>query len=75
MHVNLVHSTAKYKSSVDKKHRYVEFEVGDFVWTVLTKAHFSMDDYNNLSAKKIGPVEVIENINPNAYRLKLPSHI
>ena len=25
--------------------------------------------------KKIGPVEIIEKINPNAYRLKLPSHI
>ena len=53
----------------------MEFEVGDFVWVVLTKDHFFVRDYNKLSAKKIGPVEVIENINPNAYRLKLPSHI
>ena len=34
-----------------------------------------MGDYNKLSAKKIGPVEIIEKINPNAYRLKLPTHI
>ena len=53
----------------------MEFEVGDFVWAVLTKDHFSMGDYNNFSAKKIGPVEIVEKINPNAYRLKLPSHI
>ncbi|KAM0027670.1 hypothetical protein Hdeb2414_s0019g00542891 [Helianthus debilis subsp. tardiflorus] len=32
-------------------------------------------EYNKLSAKKIGPVEIVEKINPNAYRLKLPSHI
>ena len=34
-----------------------------------------MGDYNKLSTKKIGPVEIVEKINPNAYRLKLPSHI
>ena len=34
-----------------------------------------MGDYNKLSAKQIGPVEVIKKINLNAYRLKLPSHI
>ncbi|PKI37872.1 hypothetical protein CRG98_041733 [Punica granatum] len=32
-------------------------------------------EYNKLSTRKIGPVEVIEKINSNAYRLKLPSHI
>nr|GEZ21839.1 reverse transcriptase domain-containing protein [Tanacetum cinerariifolium]GEZ26773.1 reverse transcriptase domain-containing protein [Tanacetum cinerariifolium] len=31
--------------------------------------------YNKLSAKKIGPLEIVEKINSNAYRLKLPSHI
>ena len=34
-----------------------------------------MGDYNKLSTKKIGPVEIFEKINPNAYQLKLPSHI
>ena len=34
-----------------------------------------MGDYNKLSTKKIDPVEIVEKINPNAYRLKLPSHI
>ena len=27
-----------------------------------------------LSARKIGPMEIVEKINSNAYRLKLPSH-
>lgn len=31
--------------------------------------------YNKLVARKIGPMEIIEMINSNAYQLKLPSHI
>ena len=34
-----------------------------------------MGYYNKLSVKKIGPVKIVEKINPNTYRLKLPSHI
>ena len=34
-----------------------------------------MGDYNKLSAKKIDPMEIVEKINPNAYQLKLSSHI
>ncbi|KAH9698972.1 Integrase catalytic domain-containing protein [Citrus sinensis] len=59
----------------DKKRRALEFQVGDLVWVVLTKDRFSVGEYNKLSARKIGPLEIIEKINPNAYRLKLPSHI
>ena len=75
VHDNLVQAAAKYKLSADKKHRHVEFEVGNFVWAVLTKDHFSVGYYNKLSVKKIGPVKIVEKINPNTYRLKLPSHI
>ncbi|KAF7145040.1 hypothetical protein RHSIM_Rhsim04G0049200 [Rhododendron simsii] len=68
-------STAKYKLAADKKRRFVEFEVGDFVYAILTKDLYSAHDYNKLAARKIGPVEITEKINPNAYRLKLPSHM
>ena len=47
----------------------------DLVWVILTKDKFLVGEYNKLSAKKIKPLEIIENINLNAYRLKLPSHI
>jgi len=50
----------------DKKRRALEFQVGDFVWAVLTKDRFSVGEYNKLSARKIGPLEIIEKINPNA---------
>lgn len=68
-------ANTKYKQATDLKRRHVEFEVGDFVWAVLTKDRFSVGEYNKLAARKVGPVQVIEKINPNAYRLKLPSHI
>ena len=45
------------------------------MWAVLTKDRFPAGEYNKLSAKKIGLLEVLEKINPNAYRLKLPSHL
>jgi hypothetical protein len=72
---NLTKAAAKYKLAADSKRRLVEFEVGDFVYAVLTKDRFPEGEYNKLKARKIGPLAVIEKINPNAYRLKLPSHV
>ncbi|XP_022020206.1 uncharacterized protein LOC110920296 [Helianthus annuus] len=72
---NLTRANMKYNQAADQKRRHVDFEEGDFVWAVLTEYRFSVEEYNKLSAKKIGPVEIMEKINLNAYRLKLPSHI
>ncbi|GKB61663.1 putative reverse transcriptase domain-containing protein [Tanacetum coccineum] len=74
-HENLVRANSKYKQDADHKWRHVDFEEGDFVWAVLTKDRFPVGEYNKLSAKKIGPLEIVEKINSNAYRLKFPSHI
>jgi hypothetical protein len=71
----LQESIAKYKASTDKKRRAVEFEEGDFVWAILTKDRFPVREYNKLATRKVGPIEIIAKIYPNAYRLKLPSHI
>ncbi|PON61229.1 hypothetical protein TorRG33x02_282500, partial [Trema orientale] len=68
-------AAAKYNRVADLKRRHIEFEVGDFVWAVLTKDRIPAHEYNKLAAKKIRPLEIIEKINLNAYRLKLPSHI
>ena len=72
---NLTSANSRYKQKADQKCRHLEFDVGDFVWAVLTKDRFPAGEYNKLSAKKIGPLEVLEKINPNAYCLKLPSHL
>ena len=71
----LQESTAKYKASADKKRRAIEFEEGDFVWAIWTKDRFHVGQYNKLAAHKVGPVEIIKKINPNAYWLKISSHI
>ena len=47
----------------------------DFMLAILTKDRFPVGEYNKLVAPKVGPVEIVEKINPNAYQLKLPSHI
>ncbi|KAI8000229.1 F-box/FBD/LRR-repeat protein [Camellia lanceoleosa] len=57
------------------KESLVEFEINDFVWAILTEDRFPTSEYNKLAIQKIGPLEVVEKINSNAYRLKLPSHI
>ena len=45
------------------------------MWAVLTKDRFLVGEYNKLAACKIGLVEIVKKINPNAYKLKLPRHI
>ncbi|KAE8655338.1 Detected protein of unknown function [Hibiscus syriacus] len=68
-------SNTKYKTRVDNHHRQVLFYVGDFVWAVLTRDRFPVGEYNKLKDRKIGPCEVVQKINDNAYRLRLPSHL
>ncbi|KAL6558852.1 hypothetical protein OROMI_019202 [Orobanche minor] len=71
----LVAANEQYKLDADRTRRAVEFEPGDYVWAVLTRDRYPAHEYNKLAARKIGPLEVLEKINSNAYRLKLPSHL
>ena len=41
----------------------------------MIKDHFPAHEYNKLVARKIGPLEIIEKINQNAYHLQFSSHI
>ena len=68
-------SNAKYKEQADRHRRRLVFEVGDLVWVVLTRDRFPARDYNKLKERKIGPCEVLQKINDNAYRLRLLSHL
>ncbi|XP_043710274.1 glutamate receptor 2.2-like [Telopea speciosissima] len=44
-------------------------------WAYLPPERHPMGSYYKLSDRKLGPLEVLARINPNAYRLKLPSHM
>ena len=69
---HLVTSASKYKAAADKKRRELIFSPSDYVWVVLTKDRLPAGEYNKLKSRKIGPVKVLERINPNAYRVRLP---
>ncbi|XP_022897597.1 uncharacterized protein LOC111411281 [Olea europaea var. sylvestris] len=72
---NLLESNRKYKEAADRHRRPVEFDVGDYVWAVLTKDRVPSHEHSKLSPRTIGPVEIVEKINPSTYRLRLPSYI
>ena len=72
---NLAASTALYKQDADEKLRELIFQPGDLVWVVLTKERFPARDYNKIKSRKIGPVQILERINQNAYRIQLLSHL
>ena len=55
--------------ATDGKH--VEFAIGEKVW-LSTKNITTSRPSKKLDAKRIGPYEVIKQINANAYRLRLP---
>lgn len=74
-HDNLDASTSKYKTAADRKRRELIFSPGDLVWVVLTRDRLPASEYNKLKSRKIGPIEILERINPNAYRLRLPQHL
>lgn len=42
---------------------------------VLTKDLFPPREYNKLKARKLGPLEILEKINANAYRVRRPSTV
>jgi hypothetical protein len=60
-------SNDKYKSRVDRHRRQVLFDVGDFVWAILTRDRFPVGEYNKLKEWKIRPCEILQKINDNAY--------
>ncbi|KAL6513278.1 hypothetical protein OROGR_020764 [Orobanche gracilis] len=71
----LLASTTAYEEATNEGQRHLEFEMGDFMWAVLTRDRYLSREYNKLVARKIGHLEVIAKINQHAHHLHLPSHI
>jgi hypothetical protein len=63
------------KVIADKKRRFLEFKVGDFVYLKLRpyrQRSLAPTTYHKLSKRFYGPYKVLERIGPVAYRLELP---
>ncbi|GER32739.1 gag-pol polyprotein [Striga asiatica] len=74
-HANFEATTVAPRQKEDTRRRQMEFAVGDFVWAILTEDRFSADAYNEWDVRRVGPVEIIEQVHPDTYRLRLPSNL
>lgn len=75
LHKKIEESNRRYKKHVDEHICKVIFKVGDYVLVIITRSHLSIREQRKLDPPEVGPSEIIEQINDNAYHLKLPSHI
>ena len=57
---------------VNKGQKQVVFEPGDWVWVHLKKEQFPTQWKSKLDASGDGPIQVLERINDNAYKIELP---
>ena len=60
------------RDSANKHRKKVVFQPGDLVWIHLRKERFPTKRKNKLMPRADGPFEVLERINDNAYKVKLP---
>ena len=63
---------AKYVEQANRRHKYVEFEVGNLVWVHLCKDRFPLGKFGKLKPRVDDPFKIIEKIGENAYKLQLP---
>lgn len=68
---NLQTSFPKYTFTAQHHHYHIQFKMGDLLSTMITKDRSSHDAYHKLIVSKIGPLEILEKINANAYGLVL----
>ena len=61
-----------HKVPADKGRRNVQFKPGDLVWIQLRKERFPFKRKSKLLPRSDGPFEVLEKVNPNAYKIDLP---
>ncbi|KAL6203645.1 hypothetical protein ACLB2K_027345 [Fragaria x ananassa] len=71
----LIENNQKYKDSVDKHRRLVEFEEGDMVWINLNKERFPRGKFGKLHDRGGGPYKILKRVGANAYVLELPDDI
>ncbi|OMO50706.1 reverse transcriptase [Corchorus capsularis] len=65
--------TQHYMKNANKGRKEIIFEPGDWVWLHLRKERFPEKRKSKLLPRGDGPLQVLERINNNAYKLDLPS--
>ena len=63
---------AKYVEQVNKRRKYVEFEIDELFWVHLRKDKFPPGEFGKLKPRVDDPFKIIEKIRENAYKLQLP---
>uniref|UniRef100_A0A670IL45 Gypsy retrotransposon integrase-like protein 1 n=1 Tax=Podarcis muralis TaxID=64176 RepID=A0A670IL45_PODMU len=75
LQLNLERAKAQYKKQADKNRREGEtIRVGDQVWLSTQGLPFK-GGCKKLRPKRLGPFEVIQQVNPVAFKLRLPNHM
>jgi hypothetical protein len=66
-----------YIEAYNKKHKFIEFKVGDQVWIDVKKLHLLGDNQkrHKLLPKYAGPYEIIEKISDLVFKVRLPPEI
>ncbi|GKV44250.1 hypothetical protein SLEP1_g51447 [Rubroshorea leprosula] len=72
VHEKLQRQTIRYKAYHDKHRKKVVYKEGDWVWIHLRKERFPNQPNVKLSPRADGHFQIVEKINDNAYKIKLP---
>jgi translation initiation factor IF-1 len=70
--LNIEKMNEKYRIAGSKGRKEVKLEPGDLVWLHLRKERFPDLRKSKLMFRADGPFKILEKINDNAYKLKLP---
>ena len=65
-------SNERYQSQANKHRKQALLQPGQLVWVHLRKERFPSKRKSKLMARADGPLEVMEKINDNAYKVDLP---
>lgn len=73
MRERILKTNEKLKQRINKKKKDVQFTSGDYVWIHLMREYFPLKRHSKLSPGTNDPFKVLDKINPNAYKIELPS--
>ena len=72
-HLELTNDT--YKAAANFHKRLKEYQAGDLVVVYLCKSHFHVGHHSKMTNKCIGPFQIFERLDPNAYQLDLQDNM